>query len=86
MKELEKEMSLMAKAMGNKARRRTSASELNMGDLLDDYSDKLAQMVQEKVNLGAMRTDRSEMTEKADDRSDPMDNTGNENTNPKSKA
>ena len=54
MKELERELGLTAKALGQKTRRHQSASEANVGDLLDQYSDKLARMVEEKVRLGSL--------------------------------
>jgi hypothetical protein len=64
LKELEKEISLMTKAIGANARRRQSVSEMNVGDLLDDYSEKLAQIVQEKVNLGMAQGDSNTISSK----------------------
>ena len=50
-KELETELGLTMKAIEEKSQRCSSSSFKNFGDLLDQYSDKLAQMVEEKVTL-----------------------------------
>jgi len=52
-RELEKELAIAARAVGPpKNRRAMVASEADVGDLLGDYSERLARMVEEKVNLG----------------------------------
>ncbi len=51
-KELEREMEQTVKIIGQHSRRHQQlASDTNLGDLLDQYSEKLAQMVEEKVAL-----------------------------------
>lgn len=52
-RELEKELAIAVRAVGPpKNRRALLASETDVGDLLGDYSERLARMVEEKVNLG----------------------------------
>lgn len=59
-RELEKELAIAGRVVGPRNRRAMVASEADVGDLLGDYSERLARMVEEKVNLGLERKRGSE--------------------------
>ena len=55
MTDLEREMHLTLRAISQKTRRHQAPSETVVGDLLDQYSDRLAQMVEEKVAISMVK-------------------------------
>jgi len=57
-KDLEKELGLAARALGPRSeRRKVVASETDMENLLGDYSERLARMVEEKLGVGTAGTE-----------------------------
>ena len=51
-KELEEELGLTLRAVGQRTRRYQAASETMVGNLLDQYSEKLTQLVEAKIAIG----------------------------------
>ncbi|KAI9880697.1 MAG: hypothetical protein M1830_001330 [Pleopsidium flavum] len=59
-RDLETELALTAKAVSERTRRHQASSETTVGDLLDQYSDKLAQMIDERVAMSVAKQTRSD--------------------------
>ena len=54
-KELETELSITLRTIGQKGRRKLIASESDVGDMFDAYPDKLESMIEEKVRIGVAK-------------------------------
>ncbi len=59
-RDLENELALTAKVVSERTRRHQAASETMVGELLDQYSEKLAQMIDERVAISVAKQVRSD--------------------------
>jgi len=75
MKELDLELRLTAKALGERALKSKALSESMMTDLLDQYSDRLVSMFDEKlrITLGAGVAGRDDSIDSGGEVEDPGD-------------
>ena len=62
-KELETELNITIKTIGQKGRRKMIASENDVGDLFDACPDRLESMIEEKVKIGLAKALHNEMEE-----------------------
>ena len=71
-RQLEVELALTVKALGGRARSATAASEAMVGDLLDQHSDRSAQMIDERLAVSVSKQNNNDCpADAAGDKEEP---------------